>query len=259
MSCCVELFAASFTPKLWTKSAQVTDSSKIGDKMCKCSLWALLPLIFSVFTAAGLWMVYFVAVAEEKIVPLSSQYKRRNGSKSLYAPFISIAGNFPPASFVFSEVMNLAAFLGLIIAVLRYIQLKREIKHWLNVCGLAFFSLSCFGMTLVGNFQLFLEGMIHNLGTFMTFVPGTLVCWVQTYITLKANLKNEGKTVGIIRFLLSASITVCMILYFSLMSQRLLMEASRSQWALVMFFLTFIGTFAIEFRHSRFGIKHTDI
>eukprot|EP00064_Thunnus_orientalis_P018782 superscaffoldBa00004443_g18888 len=124
------------------------------------------------------------------------------------------------------------------------------------------FTLSHF--TINGNvqFNLFLEEMIHNLGTFMTFVPGTLVCWVQTYITLKANFKNEGKTVGIIRFLLSASITVCMILSaadFSLVSQRLLMEASRSQWALVMFFLTFIGTFAIEFRHSRFGIKRTDI
>ncbi|KAM7368650.1 hypothetical protein PAMP_012966 [Pampus punctatissimus] len=219
------------------------------------SPWALLPPIYSVFTAVGLWVVYFVAVRNEKITHLSSQY--RNGS--LYPPYISVAGNFPPASCLFSEIMNLAAFMGFIIAVLRYLQLKNSVvKPCLNVISLVLFSLGCFGMTLVGNYQLFGEEMIHNLGALMTFGLGTLFCWVQSYFTLKANLKNEGTKVSIIRFLLSGSITVCMILYFSLMSQRLHMDASRSQWALVMLILIFISTFAIEFRHNRFAIVCTD-
>ncbi|KAM7368652.1 hypothetical protein PAMP_012966 [Pampus punctatissimus] len=173
------------------------------------SPWALLPPIYSVFTAVGLWVVYFVAVRNEKITHLSSQY--RNGS--LYPPYISVAGNFPPASCLFSEIMNLAAFMGFIIAVLRYLQLKNSVvKPCLNVISLVLFSLGCFGMTLVGNYQLFGEEMIHNLGALMTFGLGTLFCWVQSYFTLKANLKNEGTKVSIIRFLLSGSITVCMIL-----------------------------------------------
>ena len=45
---------------------------------------------------------------------------------------------------------------------------------------------------------------------------------------------------------------------FSLMGQRLHMQAAQSQWALVMFFITFLGTFAIEFRHNRFDIVCTD-
>lgn len=45
---------------------------------------------------------------------------------------------------------------------------------------------------------------------------------------------------------------------FSLMPQGLHTQAAQCQWALVMFFLLFIGTFAIEFRHSRFSAVCTD-
>ncbi|XP_070706812.1 transmembrane protein 150C [Pempheris klunzingeri] len=221
------------------------------------SPWALLPLVHSVITGAGLWVVYFVAVYDEKIAPLGSKYKRTNGS--FYPPYISIAGNFPPASCIFSQVMNLSAFLGFIVVVLRYLQLKPILdKQWLNVGCLVAFSAGCFGMTLVGNFQLFAEEMIHNLGTFMTFGLGTLFCWVQSYITLKVNMQNEGRKAGVLRFLLSGSITVSMILHFSLMPQGLHMQAAQCQWALVMFFLIFLGTFAIEFRHNRFETVVTD-
>ncbi|XP_073334342.1 transmembrane protein 150C [Pagrus major] len=224
--------------------------------MLRCSPWALLPPIYSAFTAAGLWVVYFVAVSNEKISPLGSE-RRRNGS--LYPPYISIAGNFPPASCIFSEVMNLAAFVGFIIVVLRYLQLKPRLdRAWLNVGSLAAFSAGCFGMTLVGNFQLFTDKKIHNLGTFMTFGLGTLFCWAQSYITLRVNIRNEGRKAAVVRFLLSGSITVCMILYFSLMPQGLHTQAAQCQWALVMFFLIFISTFAIEFRHSRFGVVCTE-
>ncbi|KAI3362084.1 hypothetical protein L3Q82_012408, partial [Scortum barcoo] len=194
---------------------------------------------------------YFMAVNDEKIAPLGSQDRRKNGS--FYPPYISIAGNFPPASCIFSEVMNLAAFVGFIIAVLRYLQLKNRIdKPWLNFCCLVTFSIGCFGMTLVGNYQIFNKMTIHNAGTFMTFGLGTVFCWMQSYITLRVNLNNEGRNAGIIRFLLSGCITICMILYFSFMPQGFHVQATQCQWAMVMFFLIFLSTFAIEFRHSRF-------
>nr|XP_046231978.1 transmembrane protein 150C-like isoform X2 [Scatophagus argus] len=155
--------------------------------MLKCSLWAFLPPVYSAFTAAGLWVVYFVALRDGKIAPLGSKYWSMNGS--LYPPYISVAGNFPKASCIFSEVMNLSAFVGFIIGFLRYLQLKPKVTAaWLNVGSLLGFSAGCFGMTLIGNFQ------------------------VQ---------QQHG-------------------------------QAAQSQWALVMFFLLFISTFAVEFRHSRF-------
>lgn len=42
------------------------------------------------------------------------------------------------------------------------------------------------------------------------------------------------------------------------MAQGLHMHAARTQWALVMFFLTFLASFAVEFRHYHFEIVCTD-
>ncbi|XP_076019649.1 transmembrane protein 150C isoform X2 [Genypterus blacodes] len=169
------------------------------------------------------------------------------------------SGNFPPASCIFSQVMNLAAFVGFIIGILRYLQLRHRVqKPWLNIGGLAALSLACFGMTLVGNFQLFGQENLHNLGTFMTFGLGTLFCWVQSVITLRVNLRNEGRKASILRFLLSGAITASMLLYFILMAQGLHMHAARTQWVLVMTFLAFIGTLGIEFGHCHFELGCID-
>ncbi|XP_055369118.1 transmembrane protein 150C-like isoform X1 [Betta splendens] len=217
------------------------------------SPWVLLPPIYSLCTAAGLWIVYFLAVWDKKIVPLGSQAWKIN--ESLYPPFISVAGNFPPVSCLFSEVMNLAAFGGFIIAVLRYLQLRPRVnKAWLNVVSLVTFSVACFGMTLVGNVQVFTQMKVHDFGTCLTFGVGSIFCWLQSYITLKVNLMKEGKKVAIVRFLLSGIITVCIVLYFSLASQHLYMQAAQCQWLLVMFLLLFISSLAIDFRHSRFFV-----
>lgn len=221
-----------------------------------CSPWALLPPLFAAFTAVGLFVVYSVAIAHGQVVPLTSQY---TPNKSPLPPYISIAGNSPPASCIFSQILNLGAFAGFIIAIFRYLQLKNTLyKPWLNAISLLAFSSGCFGMTLIGNFQLFAEEEIHNFGTLLTFGLGTLFCWIQSYITLKVNLKKEGFKTSILRFLLSVAITVCFILYTALMAQDLHMHAARGQWALVMFFLTFIGTFCVEFRHSHMVFLVTD-
>ncbi|CAJ1070096.1 transmembrane protein 150C isoform X1 [Xyrichtys novacula] len=224
--------------------------------MLNCNPWALLPPVYSALTAAGLWVVYFVALFDHRIIPLGTKY-RKNGSR--YPPYISIAGNFAPASCIFSEVMNLAAFVGFTIAVLRYLQVKRKMnKQWLNIISLVAFSIGCFGMTLLGNFQVFADELVHNLGTFMTFGLGTVFCWIQSYITLIVNIKNEGRKTGIMRFILSGCVTVSMVLYFILISQHFHTQAAQCQWALVMFFLIYLSTFAVEFRHHSFEIECTE-
>ncbi|XP_021252823.1 transmembrane protein 150C isoform X3 [Numida meleagris] len=218
----------------------------------KCSVWMFLPLVFALFTSAGLWIVYFIAVEDNKILALNVA-ERKPGSKR--PPYISIAGDTPPASCVFSQVMNMAAFLALVVAVLRFIQLKPKVLNpWLNISGLVALCLASFGMTLLGNFQLSNDEEIHNVGTSLTFGFGTLACWIQSALTLKINLKNEGRKAGIPRVALSASITLCVVLYFILMAQGIHMYAARIQWGLVMCFLCYFGTFAVEFRHYRFEI-----
>ncbi|KAH0615802.1 hypothetical protein JD844_026331 [Phrynosoma platyrhinos] len=94
---------------------------------------------------------YFIAVEDNKIIPLNVADRK---SSPLKPPYISIAGDAPPASCVFSQVMNMAAFLALVVAVLRFIQLKPKVLNpWLNVSGLVALCLASFGMTLLGNFQ----------------------------------------------------------------------------------------------------------
>ncbi|XP_070613073.1 transmembrane protein 150C isoform X2 [Erythrolamprus reginae] len=219
----------------------------------KFSVWMFLPLVLTLFTSSGLWIVYFIAVEDNKIRPLDVPDGKL---PNLRPPYISIAGDAPPASCVFSQVMNMAAFLALVIAVLRFIQLKPKVlTPWLNISGLVAFCLASFGMTLLGNFQLSNDEEIHNIGTSLAFGFGTLGCWVQSALTLKINLKNEGRQAGIPRVILSAAITLCLVLYFILMNEfKLHMHAARIQWGMVMCFLCFFGSFAVEFRHYRFEI-----
>ncbi|KAM9735340.1 transmembrane protein 150C isoform 2-T3 [Menidia menidia] len=217
------------------------------------SLWALLPPMFALGTCSGLWMVYFIAVYNGIVTPLTGQYISRGRNGTLYPPFISITGNYPPASCFFSEVMNLAAFSGFVIGVLRFLQLRnRTGKAWLNFLSLLAFSLGCLGMTLVGNFQLFSMMAIHDLGTLLTFGLGTLYCWAQAYLTLQADPRGEGRRLAAARFLLAAAVTLCVVLMYSLLFADLPMHAARCQWALVMLFLVFIGTLGVEFRHCSF-------
>ncbi|KAG8593658.1 hypothetical protein GDO81_000914 [Engystomops pustulosus] len=59
----------------------------------------------------------------------------------------------------------MAAFLALIIAVLRFIQLKpKTISPWLSISGLIALCLTSFGMTLLANFQPTFFGLYDNLG-----------------------------------------------------------------------------------------------
>ncbi|CAL1570900.1 unnamed protein product [Knipowitschia caucasica] len=222
------------------------------------SPWAFLPLLFSTGVAAGLIVVYFAAETHGQIVPLMSSHYVPN--QSARPPYISIAGNSPPASCLFSQIMNLGAFVGFFIGLFRYLQLKNSLnKSWLNIICLFTFSSACFGMTLVGNFQLFVEEGIHNFGTLLTFGLGTLFCWIQSYLTLNVNLRKEGFKTSILRFLLSGGITLSFIMYTTLMAVGLHMHAARGQWSLVMMFLLFIGTFCVEFRHSCLNFQVTDI
>ncbi|XP_059894533.1 transmembrane protein 150C [Gadus macrocephalus] len=215
------------------------------------SLWAFLPICFSLCTAIGLILVYFIARQYDTITSLGWQSSNNRRSP----PYISIAGNQPPASCVFSQVMNMAAFMGFLIGFLRYLQLKPKVrKPWLNIASLITFSLASFGMTLVGNFQWSNDEDVHNAGTSLTFGLGTVFCWLQSIATLRLNLRNEGRRLGIIRFVLSAAITLSMLLYFSLMLRGHHLHGARTQWCLVMFLLAFIGTLSVEFRHFNFDV-----
>uniref|UniRef100_A0A3P9PYW6 Transmembrane protein 150C n=1 Tax=Poecilia reticulata TaxID=8081 RepID=A0A3P9PYW6_POERE len=156
-----------------------------------------------------------------------------------------------------------------VVGILRYFQLKTKLdKQWLNILSLVCSSVACFGMTIVGNFQVTMW-VIHNGGTLLAFGLGNLYCWLQSYITWKVHLNNQGKVFAIGRVVLSAAITLCVILHYGLPVFILdspdaalvvipHMHTVRCQWAAVMLFLIYISTFAIDFRHCRFEVVCRD-
>ncbi|XP_072354027.1 transmembrane protein 150C isoform X1 [Scyliorhinus torazame] len=225
--------------------------------MSKIHPWTFIPIVVGLLTAIGLWVVYIIAVEDKVICRLV--FPKGKPTCKLLPPFISIAADKPPASCVFGQVVNLAASLVLCIAVLRYSQLKSKVsKPWLNILGLLAQSATSIGMTLVANFQLSNDLRVHNTGSVLFFGFGTLVCWIQVVLTFQTNINHEGLKVGIFRCLLAAAISITIILYIFLAAHNNLLHGARTQWALIMIFLFFIGTFAIEFRHSEFTIHCGD-
>ncbi|XP_029025401.1 transmembrane protein 150C-like [Betta splendens] len=198
------------------------------DTMCNLSPGALLPLFSSGFTAAGFWLV--------------------DGANSA------------PASCIFSAVINVSAFLLFAVVFLRYCQLKSRAEvQCLNISGVVVFSFSFRGMLITGNIPFAVNGDLANNGSYMTFFAGLLYCWMQTIITLKVNLKKEGTMVGLLRVLLSMAITVCLTFFIYPMFQCSYVYLTPGfQWVVIMLYLVFFSTFAIEFRHYRFSIECTE-
>ncbi|XP_067870021.1 transmembrane protein 150C [Heterodontus francisci] len=223
----------------------------------KCSLWMILPIIVSLLATIGLWVVYIIAVKGKKICSLDVADLQEHCD--LRHPFISVIGDHPPESCVFSQVLNMLASLAFVIAILRFSQLKSKVRRpWLNIFALMAHCLSSFGLTLVANFQLSNNEKVHNTGLVFTFAFGTVACWIQVPLTFQTNVNNEGRKVGVVRVLLSITVTVCLSLYFFMVAQHYFIHGARAQWAMATCFLLFIGTFAIELRHAKFVIHCID-
>ncbi|XP_029025384.1 transmembrane protein 150C-like [Betta splendens] len=211
------------------------------DTMCNLSPWALLPLFSSGFTAAGFWLVYFFGP-----------------SWLSFPPDMGDAAMFAPSSCIFSAVMNVSAFLLFAVVFLRYFQLKSRAEvQCLNISGVVVFSFFFLGMLITGNIPFAVKGGLATFGSYITFSAGLVYCWMQTNITLKGNLKKEGMMVVLLQVLLSTAITVCLTFYIYLKFHHSYVYGNLStqfQWAVIMLYLIFFSTFAIEFRHYRFSI-----
>ncbi|XP_069781522.1 transmembrane protein 150C isoform X2 [Narcine bancroftii] len=219
----------------------------------KCNCWMFIPIIVSVFTIVGFFATYAIALQNKKICRLNLlEWKQKC---YLRPPLLSIAGDTPPESSIFSQVLNMTAFLVITIGVLRYAQLKAKVKKpWLNIFGLITSSLTSFGMTIVANFQLSNYGKVHNVGSVITIAFGGFACWIHAVLTFQANINNKGLKLGIFRVFLSAIFTLSFIIYFLLMAQRSYLPSARVQWVSITSLLLYVGSFAIDFQNYDFEV-----
>ncbi|XP_053118630.1 modulator of macroautophagy TMEM150B [Hemicordylus capensis] len=201
-------------------------------------LWALLPVILAVGGIAGFWVVYAMAVA--------------NGSVNITEafPYISTCGAYPPQSCVFGQILNLGAFLGMVICYLKYQQVRNYgCRSRLNLTGLVLGMFCALGASIVGNFQQYNQLETHLFGAFLAFVVGILYFWVQAFLTDKVKPRHGGLWIGPLRFALSVCGTVFLVATFVLFYLKRNSEAAYCEWALAMDLFLLFGLFAVDFWH----------
>jgi len=102
-------------------------------------------------------------------------------------PYISDAATHSPESCVFGQLMNCGTVLLAIVMYVRYRQINEYyrsfalspavVKH--NKVALWTGFLSCFGLSLVANFQETNVIVVHLTGAFLCFGLGTVYIWIQ--------------------------------------------------------------------------------
>ncbi|XP_035254512.1 modulator of macroautophagy TMEM150B isoform X2 [Anguilla anguilla] len=174
--------------------------------------WALLPILLAIGGAAGMWAVCAMAVI--------------NGTVNLTkgVPYISECGTYNPQSCVFSQLLNICAFLGIWVAVLRFQQIRDfGLNSKVNTASLVLGFISALGISVLGNFQV--------------------------WLTYKAEPCQDHHRVGPVRIVLCS---ICTILIFTTIALHITGHRSSAavcEWVVVMAFFVLFGLFGVELRH----------
>ena len=114
--------------------------------MIPCDL-DILPICFVVILVVSLATSFTIAVYDSDITP--------------WFPAISDTATKSPESNIFGQLLDIASFIGLILAYVRYLQVKRDLEQVhgsrratviLNRCSLFFGLTAILGSSIVANF-----------------------------------------------------------------------------------------------------------
>ncbi|XP_035254509.1 modulator of macroautophagy TMEM150B isoform X1 [Anguilla anguilla] len=200
--------------------------------------WALLPILLAIGGAAGMWAVCAMAVI--------------NGTVNLTkgVPYISECGTYNPQSCVFSQLLNICAFLGIWVAVLRFQQIRDfGLNSKVNTASLVLGFISALGISVLGNFQKSVLLGVHLFGVFLAFFGGLTYFWLQVWLTYKAEPCQDHHRVGPVRIVLCS---ICTILIFTTIALHITGHRSSAavcEWVVVMAFFVLFGLFGVELRH----------
>jgi len=172
-----------------------------------------LPVLWAVITSFNFIVCYSMAVSFGHIYP--------------FVPAISDTGAQPPESSIFSEFMNLSAFVAVANLSLRYLQLISVTKGAgestasvlrLNNLSMIFGFSTAFGATLIGNFpsiQSDTTVIIHDIGAVLLFGGGAVYCWMQSIMTFRLQPYGVSTlTMTKLRFMLSGFLTFFGLVFF---------------------------------------------
>ncbi|XP_048463918.1 DNA damage-regulated autophagy modulator protein 1 [Rhincodon typus] len=162
-----------------------------------------LPVALVIWSCAAFVISFLIAVLTRHVPPL--------------VPFISDTGTQPPERCIFGLMINLSAFLGLMVMYVRYKLLQTLIERIplisprLNRTALICGALGCLGMCIVANFQETALRIVHDIGALLSFVMGTLYLILQSCISFKMMPYHHTHLVCGFRIMLSTVSTVATI------------------------------------------------
>jgi len=234
---------------------------------------ALVPLIGSVCAMFAFFTSYIVAVVRGDVYP--------------WWPYISDTGTTIPESCIFGQLLTMSAIFGFCGMIIRYkwVQLYNPDKNLkltkLNCISFGIGAVSCFGMTMVANFEETSLRAVHMPSAVVTFSLGLVYNFIHTEITRVMSPRSSSFCVWVLRLCISMTGLVAFILLYGfgvsaeIKGKRwygndslkkldwdpqdpgwgLHLVASVSEWiiglSVVVFFLTFIS----EFSRVKLSIK----
>ncbi|BES93674.1 Frag1/DRAM/Sfk1 family [Nesidiocoris tenuis] len=130
------------------------------------------------------------------------------GHVSMLIPYISYTGEMPPEKNLFSQFLNITAFLLAICVYIRHVLVSTAseddylVNSNVNGIATAFGLVSCFGMCTVANFQVNNVRSVHYFGAFLCFVGGNVYFLFQTIFSYRLSYMGHNKDVLICRLVL---------------------------------------------------------
>lgn len=175
-----------------------------------------------------------------------------NGTVNLTVefPYISTCGTYNPQSCVFSQIVNICAFLVIWVVVLRFQQIRDfGLNTKVNIASLVLGFISALGISILGNFQQSVVMQAHLLGAFLAFFVGLAYFWLQVWLTYKAEPAQDRRWIGPLRIVFSSVCTVLILAMAVLHNTGFRSAAAICEWLAVMAFFFLFGCFGAEFRH----------
>nr|CAB3267045.1 transmembrane protein 150B [Phallusia mammillata] len=163
--CCAD--QSSLTDSRRRRDSMLTTSTGCQDReqsrngFCGPLSWSFFPILISITTSVGFVVTYTFAKTNCHI-------------ERWIFPYLSYTGTENPESMIFGLILNIEGFFGLIVVFLAW----RFYRHMgqtncLNSLALVLGSLSCFGVIMVGNFQVTKAKVPHYIGAGLAFIIGT--------------------------------------------------------------------------------------
>lgn len=193
-------------------------------------------------------------------------------------PYISDTGTNSPESCIFSQFLNITAFLYFFTIYLRYKQIEQYYRDHLalespKIMGrnrLALFVgiIACLGLSIVANFQETNLIIVHLIGAFSCFGCGMIYCWIQTWMSFRTYPIVNSRACAIFRFFLCTLMTITFVIqtvcgplaykYYHGDNPRkwtendggywLHISASVAEWIMALCLDLFIGTYITEMK-----------